>query len=161
MHRSSNRILAAAPHAVSRPMRPRSGRHRASELWKPRPTDLCADRVEALARCAAMRGPIDLPDGRRLDARVLASIADEQRTRESELLETIGLARDAYETYQRATRGVRDLLLAGIAQLDGRIERSDAAARTALRTAKLRRPSKTALAQLQTLARERSGDDGA
>lgn len=155
MHRSSKKILAA--RSQSRLPRAKPLRHRGSEPWKPKPNDLCADRVDALASCVAMRGPIVLADGRRFDADVLESIAQEQRVRESDLNETFGRARTVYEDYHSATGRVREVLLAGIAHFDGRIDRTDPAARTALRTAKLRRPSKTTVARLRVIAKKRRG----
>ena len=158
MHRSSKKIVLAVPRSI--PLRAKTLRHHASEPWKPRPTDLCADRIAALATCVALRGPIVLSDGSRIDADALESLAREQHARESDLDETFGKTRVLYEDYHRATRRVRELLLAGIAAFEGRIEKTDSAARTALRTAKLRRPPKATIARLQAIAKKRRGDTG-
>ena len=156
---SSKRIAVAAPVMKSR--RTRERRHHATEPWKPRATDLCADRVAALATCATSGGALVLPNGERVDAETLASMAKEQREREIELHEIFGKARVFYEDYHRATHRVREILLRGIAHFEGRFAKTDSIGRTALRTAKLLRPPKTMVARLEViLAKRKKGDAG-
>lgn len=152
MHRSSKKI----PLLVTRPLP--GARQRATEPWRPRPTDLCADRIDALATCVALRGPLVLRDGRTVDADTLQTIAHQQRLRESDLQETFGRTRTLYEDYHSATRDVRALLLAGIEQLERGIDRTDSIARTALRTAKLRRPPKATIARLRAIVAKRRSE---
>lgn len=149
---SSKRIPIAKPRLA------RADRHHASEAWKPRPTDLCADRVAALATCIALGGPLVMPDGERVDADVISSLAQEQRAREHALQETFGKARVVYEDYHHATRRVREVLLRGIEHFEGRTEKTDSIVRTALRTAKLLRPPKAMIARLEAITAKRSGN---
>jgi hypothetical protein len=158
MH-SSRRMKIAPPLRLRPRTRTRPRRHHATEPWRPRATDLCADRVAALATCVALHGPLVLPDGERVDAHAVESLAREQRAREIYLQETFGKVRVVYEDYHRATHRVREILLQGIEQLEGRIAKTDAIARTALRTAKLRRPPKATVARLEAITAKRRNND--
>ena len=152
MHSSRRLPVAPVVKPIVKAKRVRARRHHASEPWRPRAMDLCGDRMAALATCLALHGePFVLPGGERLDARTLESMADEQLARENELEEIFGRARVVYEDYHRATRRVREILMHGIAHLDGRIEKTDSISRTALRTAKLRKPPKATVARLQAI----------
>ena len=160
MHSSRRMPVAPLAKPIVKAKRLRTRRHHASEPWKPRATDLCGDRMAALASCLALcGGPFVLPGGEHVDARTLESMADEQLAREHELQEIFGRARVVYEDYHRATNRVREVLIRGIAQFDGRIDKRDSIARTALRTAKLRLPPKTMIARLKAIVAKRRGGD--
>jgi hypothetical protein len=158
--------LSSKRIAVAKPIKPvlkrvRTRRHHASEAWRPRATDLCADRIAALATCVALQGPLVMPNGERVDVHTLESLAKEQLAREHDLQETFGKARVVYEDYHRATTRAREVLQRGIEHFEKRMAQADPIVRTALRTAMLRRPPKAMLARLEAIkAKRKSGDTG-
>lgn len=113
-------------------------RHRRSEVFAPRPSDLLADRLRLLAQWASRRGATLVLDGVSFDGPKLAALALAQATAESELTQWWRRFRGFYEDYG-ATREANDRLLqAAIAELE-KLEGDVDAKRTA-RHCKLRKP---------------------
>ena len=151
MHRSSKKLRVAP---VVRPPQPRE---RTTEPWRPRRSDLCAERLEALAVCAALHGPFRLEDGTALDESRIAALADAQRAREMELQRVFESARASYEGYHSSTRPLRDVLSNVLRSIEHAIPRHDTMARSAFRLARRHSPSPKEIALLREKARERKG----
>lgn len=126
-------------------------RHRRSEVFAPRPTDLLADRLRLLAEWAVRRGAEIEIDGIPWDGAKLTGLAAEQARAELELSERWQGFRGFYETYG-ATRATREKLLhAAIAELSKL--RDDTDARRTARFCKLRKPPLAKVRELPKLER--------
>lgn len=113
-------------------------RHRRSEEFAPRPSDLIADRLRVLAAWALRHGATVDVDGARLDGAALEQIAHAQSLAESELATWWKGFRGYYTSYSEVLRERERLLFRAIAELEAL--RADADARRTLRLCKLRRP---------------------
>ncbi|MBI2389014.1 MAG: hypothetical protein HYV09_05290 [Deltaproteobacteria bacterium] len=121
------------------PVRDRdANRHRRSEPFAPRPSDLIADRLRVLAAWALRRGATVDVDGTLLDGAALDRIAQAQSLAESELATWWKGFRGYYSSYGEVLRERERLLHRAIAELEAL--RADADARRTLRLCKLRRP---------------------
>lgn len=126
-------------------------RHRRSEVFAPRPSDLLADRLRLLAEWAVRRGAEIEIDGITWNGPKLTALAAEQASAERELLERWQSFRGFYEAYgvERETR--EKLLHAAIAELQKL--RDDTDARRTARFCKLRKPPLAKVRELPKLER--------
>lgn len=126
-------------------------RHRRSEVFAPRPSDLLADRLRLLAEWAVRRGAVIQIDGKTWDGPMLTAVAAEQASAEQELSNRWQSFRGFYEAYglDRETR--EKLLLAAIAELQQL--RDDTDARRTARYCKLRKPPLAKVRELPKLER--------
>lgn len=126
-------------------------RHRRSEDFAPRPSDLLADRLRVLAEWAVRRGATIEIEGRRWGAEDLTRLAAEQAESERELQERWTSFRRFYEEYGAAREQREKLLFAAIAELEKL--REDVDARRTARFCKLRKPPLAKVRTLPPLAR--------
>jgi len=121
-------------------------RHRRSEVFAPRPSDLIADRLRLLAEWAVRRGAVIELEGVPFDGPKLSALANAQSLAERELTQRWKDFRSFYEAFGRTRDAHEKLLLAAIAELDKLKEDTDA--RRTARYCKLRKPP---LAKVRTL----------
>ena len=126
-------------------------RHRRSEVFAPRPSDLLADRLRLLAEWAVRRGACIELDGRLWQPEDLTRLAAEQAESERELQERWTSFRRFYEEYGEAREAREKLLFAAIAALEKL--QGDVDARRTARFCKLRKPPLAKVRALPPLAR--------
>ena len=113
-------------------------RHRPSEPYSPRPSDLIADRLHILAAWALRTGVSLTIDGWIVDGHGLLDLAEQQARAEEELIARWQAFRDHYVAYTATTKERDEVLRVAIGEMEQR--RSDGETRKSLRLCKLRRP---------------------
>lgn len=127
-------------------------RHRPSEPFSPRPSDLIADRLRVLAAWATLTGATVSIDGAVFDGAAFERLAELQARDEAQLLEHWRTFRAFYAQYTAARKARETILLAAIAVIaELATARGDGDAKKALRLCRLRRPP---LAKVNALVAE-------
>ena len=124
-------------------------RHRPSEAFSPRPSDLIADRLRVLAAWATLTRTSITIQRVVFDGPALEQLAEEQARDEAALLQHWSAFRDFYTEYTATLKDREAILLEAIAEVAQM--RSDRGTRNALRLCRLRRPP---LAKVQAIVAE-------
>jgi len=130
-------------------------RHRPSEPYSPRPSDLIADRLRVLAAWATLNATTVTIDGAVFDGAAFEELAEEQARDEAQLLEQWKTFRAFYAQYTETLKQREMILLAAIAEVVK--TRSDSGTKKALRLCRLRRPPLAKVNALVAEARRKTG----
>jgi len=133
-------------------------RHRPSEPYSPRPSDLIADRLRVLAAWATLNGMNVPVDGAVFDGPAFARLAEEQARAEADLLEHWRTFRSFYAQYTETLKEREAILLGAIAEVSR--TRTDVATKRAIRLCRLRRPPLAKVRAIVAEARLRTGTTG-
>lgn len=133
-------------------------RHRPSEPFSPRPSDLLADRLRVLAAWATINAATVTIDGAVFDGAALERLAQEQACDEALLLEHWSRFRSFYAGYTTRLKERESILLAAINEVS-RVH-SDSGTKKALRLCRLRRPPLAKVSAFVAEARFRTGTAG-
>ncbi len=133
-------------------------RHRPSEPFSPRPSDLIADRLRVLAAWATINATTVTIDGAVFDGTAFERLAQEQACDEALLLEHWRKFRDFYAGYTARLKERESILLAAITEVSRM--RSDTGTKKALRLCRLRRPPLAKVSAIVAEARLRTGTTG-
>jgi hypothetical protein len=133
-------------------------RHRPSEPYSPRPSDLIADRLRVLAAWATLNATTVTIDGAVFDGAAFEELAEQQARDEVQLLEHWKTFRAFYANYTETLRARETILLAAIAEVSK--TRSDTETKKALRLCRLRRPPLAKVSAMVAAARRRTGTSG-
>ena len=133
-------------------------RHRPSEPYSPRPSDLIADRLRVLAAWATMNGTTVTIDGAVFDGAAFARLAEQQACDEADLLEHWRTFRSFYAQYTETLKE-RETILLGAIEAVSRTH-NDVGTKRALRLCRLRRPPLAKVSAIVAEARLRTGTTG-
>jgi len=133
-------------------------RHRPSEPFSPRPSDLIADRLRVLAAWATLTGATVTIDGAVFDGPAFERLAEAQARDEALLLEHWRTFRGFYGDYTRTLKEREAILLAAISEVAR--TRSDSGTKKAIRLCRLRRPPLAKVSAIVAQARLRTGTSG-